>query len=287
MDHKDSAQNGIPNSKKRPISAKKLEANRKNAQRSTGPTTKEGKDRSKLNSYKHGFFARQLFRHTEQGVRDRKEYNDLIAGIWAFYQPEGYMEGLLVEKIIAESVRFSRLLWLEQDFLWSAIFQEQAPDRILRYQATINRQLYQAIEELENLQDKRKARESEFPAGSESNGTEEEPTDVMSVVNGLADLGPPIAVEDPYARSRGASGSKPNPAANYGTNPPESHPNGPGSHVNQGQVAPRKSAPLDVIDRVAGFTPEKKPDGNPPSDENGETKPPNAPPDDSSKDSEP
>jgi hypothetical protein len=287
MDHKDSAQNGIPNSKKRPISPKKQAASRKNGQKSHGPTTKEGKDRSKLNSYKHGFFARQLFRHTEQGVRDRKEYNDLIAGIWAFYQPEGYMEGLLVEKIIAESVRFSRLLWLEQDVLWSAIFQVQATDRILRYQATINRQLYQAIEELENLQERRKARESEFPAGSESNGTEEEPTDVMSVVNGLADLGPPIAVENPNPRSRGASSSKPNPAANYGTNPPDAHPNGPDGDVNQGQPAPRKSALPDAIDRVAGFTPEEKPDGNSPSAENGETKPTNAPPDDSSKDSEP
>ncbi len=43
---------------RRTISARKLEANRRNAKRSTGPRTAEGKARVARNAVKHGFFAR-------------------------------------------------------------------------------------------------------------------------------------------------------------------------------------------------------------------------------------
>jgi len=41
----------------RPISPKKLDANRRNSKKSTGPRTARGKERSRLNSLKHGSFA--------------------------------------------------------------------------------------------------------------------------------------------------------------------------------------------------------------------------------------
>src|SRR5687768_14952071 len=40
--------------RKLPLSAKRLAANRANAQKSTGPRTKEGKSRSRMNALKHG-----------------------------------------------------------------------------------------------------------------------------------------------------------------------------------------------------------------------------------------
>src|SRR5271170_7892913 len=42
------------------VSAAKLEANRRNAAKSCGPTSEEGKNRSKLNAVKHGMRAATL-----------------------------------------------------------------------------------------------------------------------------------------------------------------------------------------------------------------------------------
>jgi len=85
-------------------------------------------------------------------------YQDLVAGIWEYYKPVGYLEGLLTEKIATESIRFSRLLTFEREltkginmFSWNGL------DRLLRYQGTINRQLFQAMRELERMQERRKA----------------------------------------------------------------------------------------------------------------------------------
>jgi hypothetical protein len=51
----------------KPVSPQKLAANRANAQHSTGPKTPEGKDKSKQNGRKHGFFARQPIPVGEKG----------------------------------------------------------------------------------------------------------------------------------------------------------------------------------------------------------------------------
>jgi len=40
-------------------SPKKVEANRRNAQKSTGPKTQEGKDIARLNTTKHGLLSRE------------------------------------------------------------------------------------------------------------------------------------------------------------------------------------------------------------------------------------
>jgi hypothetical protein len=56
------------------VSAAKLEANRRNAAKSCGPTTQSGKDRSKLNAVKHGMRAATLVLLDEdaQALDDRK-----------------------------------------------------------------------------------------------------------------------------------------------------------------------------------------------------------------------
>ncbi len=151
------AQNGQAKS----VSPQKLAANRANAQHATGPKTPEGKERSKQNARKHGFFARQPLPAGEVGDKLWQAYSDLVAGIWEYYRPVGYMEGLLTEKIVTEAIRFSRLLAYEskpvgehQAFHWQGV------DRILRFQAAINRQIFQAMHELERLQEKRKANAS-------------------------------------------------------------------------------------------------------------------------------
>jgi hypothetical protein len=99
------------------VSPQKLAANRANARHSTGPTTPEGKEKSSQNSRKHGFFARNPLPPGEEGDKLWEHYGDLVAGIWEHYRPVGYMEGLLTEKIIAESIRFSRLLTYEGKYV--------------------------------------------------------------------------------------------------------------------------------------------------------------------------
>lgn len=144
------------NGQAKAVSPQKLAANRANAQYSTGPKTPEGKERSSQNSLKHRFFARQPLPAGEEGDKLWLGYSDLVAGIREYYEPVGYMEELLVEKITAESIRFSRLLAYEADFV-RATFLSDCVDRILRFQGAINRQLFQSMRELERLQAIRKA----------------------------------------------------------------------------------------------------------------------------------
>ena len=100
------------------VSPQKLASNRANAQHSTGPRTVEGKERSSQNSLQHGFFARRPLPAGAEGDKLWLVYRDLVAGIWEYYDPVGFMEELLTEKIAAESIRFSRLLAYESDFVW-------------------------------------------------------------------------------------------------------------------------------------------------------------------------
>jgi len=166
---------------KAPISERKLAANRANAQRSTGPKTPEGKQRSKQNSYKAGIFARQLFFPTEAGQNEWDGYKEVAERIYAHYRPQGVMEELLVDKVVTEAVRFARLLWFErEEFARKDAFWGQGSDKVLRYQTAINRQLTKAVEQLEDLQAERKPAGGtcESGPGSESGAVAEEPCDL-------------------------------------------------------------------------------------------------------------
>src|SRR5262245_61015258 len=58
-------------------SKQRLEANRSNAKRSTGPRTQPGKDRSKMNGLKHGLTAKSGVIDGE----DPREFEALRAGL--------------------------------------------------------------------------------------------------------------------------------------------------------------------------------------------------------------
>jgi hypothetical protein len=158
------------------ISPQKVAANQRNAQRSTGPRTDTGKARSAQNSYKHGFFARNLFHGGEPAGTEGQETTELGEQIWAYHAPVGYIEELLVEKIVCESVRYGRLLGYEQqEFARRNAFFGPAVDRVLRYQAAINRQLFQALQQLEGLQATRKARPAEGMQENDVPGEQNDP----------------------------------------------------------------------------------------------------------------
>ena len=81
------------------ISPKKLEANRRNAQQSTGPRAEEGKSQSRRNALKHGILSSALLITEGQGAEDPAEFDEVLGGIRRDVSPVGRLEEMLVEKI--------------------------------------------------------------------------------------------------------------------------------------------------------------------------------------------
>jgi hypothetical protein len=139
-------------------SPRKIEANRRNAQRSTGPKTPEGKAKSSQNSITHGIFAKQFLNGAAPETVAEMEV--LAAGIQGHYQPVGMLEEILVQKIVVETARYGRILGLEQQELARKYaFFNTAVDRMGRYTTSTSRGLFRTIEELERIQAAREARE--------------------------------------------------------------------------------------------------------------------------------
>ncbi|MCP4567186.1 MAG: hypothetical protein GY841_06370 [FCB group bacterium] len=78
---------------------KKRAANRKNAQKSTGPKTEKGKQIVSQNGVKHGLFTRALILNAPALTDDQNEYNSLVYSLVLELQPEGLFEDFLVRKI--------------------------------------------------------------------------------------------------------------------------------------------------------------------------------------------
>jgi len=79
------------------VSLEKLEANRRNALKSTGPKTEEGKRAIRYNAVKHGFYAKQILLSKLED--DPEEFASLLEQLRESLQPVGQLEELLVERI--------------------------------------------------------------------------------------------------------------------------------------------------------------------------------------------
>jgi hypothetical protein len=142
-------------------SARKLEANRRNAQRSTGPKTPEGKAKSSQNAITHGIFVKKFLNGASPETV--AEIEALAAGIWEHYQPANMLEEMLTQKIVIEAARDHRVLGLEQKFdecSSGPIHLVACLGHVVRYSTSTSRALYRAIQELERVQAARKAREN-------------------------------------------------------------------------------------------------------------------------------
>jgi len=80
------------------VSERKLQANRENAKKSTGPKTPRGKDYSRRNALKHGLFVSHIT-DFEALHEDPRAFQALMNGLWDQYQPIGRAEELEVERI--------------------------------------------------------------------------------------------------------------------------------------------------------------------------------------------
>src|SRR3974377_2247409 len=73
-------------------SLKQIEANRRNALKSTGPTSTEGKERSRCNAVRHGLTAETIIADLE----DAEDYQAFEAAVIADYEAETAVERELV-----------------------------------------------------------------------------------------------------------------------------------------------------------------------------------------------
>jgi len=165
------------------ISAAKLEANRRNAQLSTGPKTPKGKMQSRRNALKHGMLATDWFITVGDGAENATEFNEFLAALQEDLAPVGALEELLVEKIaiccwrqrrvlkceagmavhdLAFAVQRNRIAGVIVDPILERINRHltlplsDKLDRLLRYETAVHRQLVYAINQLERLQRARK-----------------------------------------------------------------------------------------------------------------------------------
>ena len=87
------------NARKKPVSERKIVANRKNALRSTGPKTERGKRAVARNAITHGILAREVVITAGDGEESQEEFDALAQRLWEHYAPVGPVEGMFVEKI--------------------------------------------------------------------------------------------------------------------------------------------------------------------------------------------
>ncbi len=205
-----------------------IKANRKNAQKSTGPRTEEGKEAASQNATKHGFCScKNVIRSESQD-----EYNLFHDEMIADLSPAGAMEEMLVERIISLSWRLKRtevyqnaVIESFMDFVLNADFrsyrsiQDQAKngdmslllgmsirngfgnskilEQLLAYEKRIESSLYKAAAELRKLQKLRRERET-MDEGREKRDEGREIVDEKHFVkqSQFSDCHPQTAFED-------------------------------------------------------------------------------------------
>ncbi len=148
------------------ISVKKLEANRQNGKKSTGPRTPEGKQRSRLNALKHGILAKAVVIQGGPGREKRSEFDQLLTEFWQHYTPHGPVEEMLVERMATLKWRLARVYRSERGAIVSNLESDpdcaasecdylpdaKVSDRLVRYETMLERAIYRALTELDRLQ---------------------------------------------------------------------------------------------------------------------------------------
>src|SRR5215467_3275024 len=95
------------NSQFETVSQGKLNANRENAKKSTGPRTPRGKAYSRRNAIKHGLFTQCWQDFTLQG-ESQEDYDRLVDGLHQQFEPLGRAEELEVERMVVSWWRLHR-----------------------------------------------------------------------------------------------------------------------------------------------------------------------------------
>ena len=123
-----------------------INANRRNAQRSTGPTTPEGKAAAAQNALKHGLFARRVL-----GDKDDPRLQLYRDQLTAEFQPQSFNESFLVEQMAVAA--FKRVLFEEVEFSLEPHLSGglNVLEHVWRRQAQLDRVYHKSLNELRKL----------------------------------------------------------------------------------------------------------------------------------------
>ncbi len=94
-----------------PTSQKRIDANRRNAARSTGPRTERGRRISSLNALKHGMASRQDVVPGE----DARELDQRLDSWLATLLPKNPVERSLIEVAVKATWRVDRVMRVQAD----------------------------------------------------------------------------------------------------------------------------------------------------------------------------
>lgn len=144
-----------------------MAANRRNAQKSTGPRTEAGKEASSRNALKHGILSKQAISELEDGAA----FDALLVQLVGELEPVSVIESALVERIALLLWREMRLAVSEAAQIAETIelmakFGHQAPpvpaigSQLLvgRYQTMLSKQMREALSDLRQEQERRLSR---------------------------------------------------------------------------------------------------------------------------------
>jgi hypothetical protein len=108
-------------------SLKQIEANRRNALKSTGPTTREGKQRSRCNAVRHGLTAETVI----AALEDSEDYEAFEAAVISDYDAESAVERELVLRLASVLWRLRRATGIETALFESATEDSRKHERRL------------------------------------------------------------------------------------------------------------------------------------------------------------
>lgn len=143
------------------LTAKQIQANQKNAQKSTGPRSLEGKMISSGNALQHGILSRR----TLLPIEDKAEYDSFVSGIYAQLDPHGELEQLLVDRIATAAWRLGRIVQVESklfdvdEFFTIGEANISTPvclsgnsfSLLSRYEMNLERSFYRALHEFQRV----------------------------------------------------------------------------------------------------------------------------------------
>jgi hypothetical protein len=138
-----------------------IEANRQNAQKSTGPRTPDGKTAVRQNAFRHGFCSRFPLMSDESA----DEVQQLLAALIEENQPVGVNEEILVYQMAEHFFfqgRASALLAEELDQADYGVKNGREIGLMLRYHTTAVRGFARSLNDLRKLQKERKLQEIGF-----------------------------------------------------------------------------------------------------------------------------
>jgi len=168
-------------------SQKQIEANRRNARKSTGAWTEEGKAIVAANALTHGLCSERIIAPGE----DADEFEQFAAAMMAQLAPASPLERVFAERVVQAAWRLGRATRLEKEVLtddyqrqrqfssggaytlgkslsdWLA--QTDKYGRLCRYESHVERAMYKALHELQRLQAIRAGKDVSAPVAVDVN----------------------------------------------------------------------------------------------------------------------